>query len=303
MTTGQATLLVITGPTAIGKTGVAIRLAQELNTEILSADSRQFFREMSIGTAKPTKEELNSIPHHFINSLSIKDDYDAGKYEQDALFLLNKLFLKYSVVILCGGSGMYVDAVCKGFDQLPEVEEAQRKKLNDIFETQGIHALQSLLREHDPDHYQYVDLNNPHRLIRALEITLSTGIPYSSLRRGKTAERPFRIVKIGLNTDRDLLYKRINERVDAMMTEGLLEEVKALNPYKKLNALQTVGYKELFDHLEGKYSLEDAVSLIKQNTRRFSKRQMTWFRKDESIVWLDPLKPEFELGDILKRIQ
>jgi len=297
------TLFVLTGPTAIGKTGVAIRLARELNTEILSADSRQFFREMSIGTAKPSQEELNAVPHHFINSLSILDDYDAGKYEQGALALLTKLFEKHSTLILCGGSGMYIDAVCKGFDQLPEVEESQRKKLNDIFETQGISALQNLLREHDPDHYQYVDLNNPHRLIRALEITLSTGTPYSSLRKGKASERPFRIIKVGLTTDREVLYRRINERVDAMMDMGLLQEVITLIPNKKLNALQTVGYKELFDHLEGKYSLADAVALIKQNTRRFSKRQLTWFKKDESTVWLDPLKPEFQLEDILKRIK
>jgi tRNA dimethylallyltransferase len=297
------TLLVITGPTAIGKTGVAIRLAQALDTEILSADSRQFFREMAIGTAKPSPAELRAAPHHFIDSLSIQDDYDAGKYEHDALALLTRLFESHPVVILCGGSGMYVDAVCKGFDLLPEVEESQRKMLNELYKRQGIHALQALLLEHDPDHYQQVDLNNPHRLIRALEITLSTGTPYSGFRKGEGAKRPFRIVKIGLNTEREELYNRINRRVDDMMDQGLLDEVKALLPFKKLNALQTVGYKELFDYLEGKYSLEDAISLIKQNTRRFSKRQLTWFRKDTTIHWMDPLKPEFQLQDILKQLE
>jgi tRNA dimethylallyltransferase len=294
------TLLVIAGPTAVGKTKVAIELALALKTEILSADSRQFFREMSIGTAKPTQKELNDVPHHFINNLSIKDDYDAGKYEQECIILLDKLFQKKETVILCGGSGMYIDAVCKGFDQLPEVEAAQRIQLQNLYVREGISALQALLLEHDPDHYQNVDLKNPQRLMRALEITLGTGKPYSSFRKGAGSKRNFRVLKIGLDTGREALYSRINQRVDQMMEQGLLEEVKSLTSFRMLNALQTVGYKELFDHMEGKYPLGDAVELIKQNTRRFSKRQLTWFKKDESTVWLDPLKPDFNIEEIIK---
>jgi tRNA dimethylallyltransferase len=296
------TLIVITGPTAIGKTKIAIELAQELQTEILSADSRQFFKEMSIGTAKPTPEELAIVPHHFINNLSIHEEYDAGRYEQESLDLLEKLFERKDSVILCGGSGMYIDAVCKGFDPLPEVDESERKKLMDLFETQGIIALQQLLLKHDPEHYNNVDLQNPHRLVRALEITLSTGIPYSSLRKGTGSKRNFRIIKFGLTTEREQLYTRINYRVDNMMEEGLTEEAHILYPFRHLNALQTVGYKELFEYEEGKHSLTAAIDLIKQNTRRFSKRQMTWFRRDESIIWLDPLKPEFRVSEMTKKI-
>jgi tRNA dimethylallyltransferase len=296
------TLLVITGPTAIGKTGLAIELAQRLQTEILSADSRQFFREMSIGTAKPNPAELESAPHHFINNLSIHDDYNAGRYETEAISLLNRLFEKHPIVILCGGSGMYIDAVCKGFDALPDIGEQHRADLNTLFQSEGIAALQSLLLKHDPDHYHVVDLNNPHRLIRALEITLATGIPYSTFRKGEGKKRNFNTLKIGLGTDRNMLYTRINARVDRMMEDGLLEEVRRLFPFRHLNALHTVGYKELFDHLEGKLNLPDAIDLIKQNTRRFSKRQLTWFRKDESIIWMDPFKDLDLATKILNRI-
>jgi tRNA dimethylallyltransferase len=297
------TLLVILGPTAIGKTSLSIELAKALGTEILSADSRQFFREMTIGTAKPSVQELAAVPHHFINNLSIQDDYDAGKYESEAISALNLLFEKNKTLILCGGSGMYIDAVCKGFDPLPAIDEKHRTELNALFESQGIGALQALLLKLDPEHHANVDLNNPHRLIRALEITLATGTPYSAFRKGEGKKRNFKIIKIGLSTDRDLLYTRINERVDLMMEHGFLEEAERLYPFRQLNALRTVGYNELFDYIGGKTSLPAAVDLIKQNTRRFSKRQMTWFRKDEEITWLDPLRETDLVNTILSRIQ
>jgi tRNA dimethylallyltransferase len=292
------TLLVITGPTAIGKTGLAIQLAQAYDTEILSADSRQFFREMNIGTAKPSPEELAAAPHHFINTLGITDNYDAGKYEAEAIELLSKLFQKKSVVILCGGSGMYVDAVCKGFDPLPEIDEKYRKQLNEIFKAEGLPALQQLLQKHDPEHYNFVDLNNPHRLIRALEISLATGNPYSSYRKGISRKRNFKIIRIGLNTNKEILHERINQRVDLMMQAGLESEVRQLYSQRHLNALQTVGYKELFDYIDGKFGLDEAIDLIKQNTRRFAKRQLTWFKKEEQTVWMDP----FGGGNLLEQI-
>ncbi len=257
---------------------------------------------MTIGTAKPTPKELDAVHHHFINNLSIHDDYDAGKYESEAISLLNQLFKKQSALILCGGSGMYIDAVCKGFDALPRIDEKYRITLNSLFGEDGITALQTLLLEHDPDHYHNVDLNNPHRLIRALEITLATGTPYSAFRKGEVKTRNFKVIKIGLHTDRHSLYSRINQRVDRMMEEGLLEEARTLYPFRELNALRTVGYKELFDHLEGKTSLPAAIELIKQNSRNFSKRQMTWFRKDKEIVWMDPSKEINLVAQILNQV-
>ncbi len=302
MTASEPLLLVITGPTAIGKTSLAIRLAQELKTEILSADSRQFYREMTIGTAKPTAEELAAAPHHFVNNISIHDDYDAGKFETEAIAMLDQLFKKHQTVILCGGSGMYVDAVCKGFDPLPEVDEQFRTDLIELHKTRGIEYLQQLLKEKDPEYFQQVDKHNPQRLIRALEICLSTGLPYSGFRKGKEQKRNFRIVKIGLNTDRDTLYKQINQRVEEMMKAGLLQEVEQLLPFRHLQALQTVGYRELFDYLEGKTDLATAITNIKQNTRNFAKRQLTWFRRDESIHWLDPIRDKDAFFKILRLV-
>jgi len=296
------TLLVITGPTAIGKTGLAVQLAKQLNTPILSADSRQFFREMSIGTAKPTQEELLAATHYFINNKSIHDDYDAGQYENEAIGLLATLFKTNRVILLCGGSGMYLDAVCNGFDPIPGVDQAQRETLNQLFKDQGITALQQLLLANDPGHYQNIDLQNPHRLIRALEVTLGSGTPYSDFRKGAGTKRDFNIVKIGLNTDRETLYEQINTRVDAMMEQGLLEEASLLLPFRTLNALQTVGYKELFSYLDGRITLSDAVAQIKQNTRRFAKRQLTWFRKDAAITWFDPRKEEHLAEKILEKV-
>lgn len=281
-------LLVIAGPTAIGKTSLAIRLAKLFQTEIISADSRQFFREMNIGTAKPSDKELAEIKHHFINTISVADNYDAGQYEHEASALLNELFKKYDLVIMAGGSGMYINAVCNGFDDIPEVNENIREQLNTTYKKEGIFPLQEQLSELDPEYYKTIDLNNPQRLIRALEICLSTGQPYSSFRKGKGKARDYTIIKIGLNTDREQLYKRINQRVDEMIEAGLIDEVKNLIKYKHLNALQTVGYKELFNHLDGEQSLQRAIEQIKQNTRNFAKRQLTWFKKDASIKWFEP---------------
>ena len=281
-------LIVITGPTASGKTAASISLAQHFHAPILSADSRQFFREMNIGTAKPTPAELKKAEHHFIGHISIHDDYDAGKFEADALRLLEKLFREHPVVLMAGGSGMYIDAVCKGFDQLPETDELLREELSAVHKEQGIIALQKLLFELDPKHYYSVDLNNPHRLIRALEICIGTGKPYSSFRKGEVKQRDFNIVKIGLEMDRKELYARIDKRVDKMMEEGLLDEVRSLLEFKHLNALQTVGYRELFAYLDGEMPLDKAVEKIKQDTRNFAKRQLTWFRKDKDITMFEP---------------
>ncbi|MCK6650234.1 MAG: tRNA (adenosine(37)-N6)-dimethylallyltransferase MiaA [Bacteroidia bacterium] len=293
------TLLVIAGPTAIGKTALSIQLAKHFNTSILSADSRQFFKEMSIGTAKPTQEEMQGITHYFIDSHSISEDFNVGKYETDAIQLLEKLFKEKDLVLLVGGSGLYVDAICNGLDELPEANENIRKQLEETYQTQGITALQEQLKELDPDYYAQVDLNNPQRLLRALEVCLSTGKPYSKQRTGVKKERNFKCIKIGLNTDREELYERINQRVDIMMQQGLLEEVKKLIHFKNKNALQTVGYKELFDHLEGEISLNEAIELIKQHTRNFAKRQLTWFRRDEQIRWFEPK----QLDDIISYVE
>jgi tRNA dimethylallyltransferase len=281
-------LIVIAGPTAIGKTALSIAIAKAYNCPIISADSRQFFKEMNIGNAKPTVAEMNGIPHYLIDSHTITEDYNVGKYEIESIALLEKLFQTNEKIILVGGSGLYIDAVCKGFDELPEADIETRNKINSVLKSKGIEGLQELLKELDINYYNKVDLQNPQRLSRALEVCLTTGIPYSTFRKGKIKKRNFNIIKIGLNTSRDVLYNRINQRVDEMMTHGLLNEVKSLLPFKHLNALQTVGYKELFDYLENKTDLKSAIDLIKQNTRRFAKRQLTWFRKDEEIKWFEP---------------
>jgi tRNA dimethylallyltransferase len=293
------TLIVIAGPTASGKTQLAIDIAKELNTEIISCDSRQFFKEISIGTAKPTETQLAEIQHHFISNISIQDKYSAGQYENDAIKLLDVLFKKNKNVVLVGGSGLYMDAVMYGLDDIPKVENAARNELNSLYKEEGLVVLQNMLAKLDPEYYKVVDLNNPHRLIRALEIILSTGIPFSEQRQGERKQRDFKIILIGLEVERELLYDRINQRVDHMMEEGLLEEARSVFKFKNLNALQTVGYKELFDYLDNKTDLETAVDLIKQNTRRFAKRQMTWLRKYKELIWL---KPENAKEEILKMI-
>ena len=281
-------LIVLVGPTAIGKTAASIHIAEAFNCPIVSADSRQFFKEMSIGTAKPSAEEMQGVPHYFIDSHSITDEFNVGKYETEAITLLNALFKTNDTVLLVGGSGLYIDAICKGFDELPEADAEVRTKINSLLEEKGIEALQELLKELDPEYYAKVDLQNPQRMSRALEVCLTTGEPYSALRKGNIKKRDFNIIKIGLNTEREILYERINKRVDIMMQQGLLEEVKNLLPQKHLNALQTVGYNELFDFLENKTDLNTAVDSIKQNTRKFAKRQLTWFRRDEEIKWFEP---------------
>ena len=281
------TLIVIAGPTAIGKTELAIKIAQHFQTEIISADSRQFYREMEIGTAKPSAEELSAAKHHFINSLSIKDEFSVGDFEIAALGTLDKIFKKNNFAVLVGGSGLFIKAVTDGFDALPGSEASVRKELNLLLETEGIVPLQKKLNELDPEYYTEVDLNNPQRIIRALEVCLSSGKPFSSFRTKTQQTRHFNILKIGLNTSREELYRRINSRVDEMVTAGLIEEVRNLLPYRKLNALNTVGYSEIFEYLDGMISLEQAIENIKQNTRRFAKRQLTWFRKDEEIKWFE----------------
>ena len=292
-------LIVIVGPTAIGKTALSIAIAKAFNCPIVSADSRQFFIEMNIGNAKPTVIEMQGVPHYFISSHTITEDYNVGKYENEAIALLEKLFQTNEKIILIGGSGLYIDAICKGFDELPEADTETRNKINSLLKSEGIEGLQQLLKELDIDYYNKVDLQNPQRLSRALEVCLTSGTSYSTLRKGKIKKRNFNITKIGLNTSRDVLYDRINKRVDEMMNNGLLNEVKSLQPYKHLNALQTVGYKELFDFLEDKTDLKSAIELIKQNTRKFAKRQLTWFHRDKEIKWFEPE----QVSDILKFIK
>lgn len=278
-------LVVIGGPTAIGKTRISLEISAHFNTEIISADSRQFYKEMNIGTAKPSPDELSRVPHHFVGFLNIWEEYSAGDFERDVLMLLQDLFQKHEVVIMTGGSGLYLDAVCYGFDRMPEVNTEIRQSLNIVYQEQGLKYLQQKLKEVDPDYYKQVDIHNPQRLIRALEVYETTGKPYSHFRKKKTSTRPFDILYIGLDMERTLLYKRINKRVDLMMKEGLLEEVESLKNFQHLNALQTVGYQELFSYFSGDLNLEDAIDLIKRNTRRYAKRQLTWFRRNNNIEW------------------
>lgn len=284
----RGTLIVICGPTASGKTSLALKLAKHFSAEIISADSRQVYKELKIGSAPPSAKELKEAKHHFIASRNLDEDYNAGAFEKDVLQLLEKLFLKNNYAILVGGSGLYIDAVCNGFDKVPASFSEIRKQLQDLYEEKGIEPLREKLKKLDEDYYKKIDLDNPQRLMRALEVCMGSGKPYSSFRKGKTNERNFRIIKIGLELPRDVLYKRIDARVDEMMKSGLLEEAKNLISIKHLNALQTVGYKELFDFFEGKITLEEAVDLIKRNSRRYAKRQLTWFRRDKEIQWFSP---------------
>jgi len=288
MASGKKTLIVIVGPTAIGKTALAITLARQYHTGIISADSRQFFREMEIGTAKPSPEELAAAPHHFINSHSVNTLFSTGDFEIQALDLIHELFKEKDLLIMVGGSGLYIDAVCKGLDDLPETDLRIREQLNQQLAAEGIDSIKSRLSECDPEYFEKVDQFNPQRMIRGLEFFLSTGQKLSSFLTSTKKSRPFHILKIGLNMDRAKLYERINLRVDQMISNGLLDEVRGLYPYRNLNALNTVGYSEIFDHLEGHLTLEQAIDKIKQNTRRFAKRQLTWFRRDETIEWFEP---------------
>ncbi|MBD1434091.1 tRNA (adenosine(37)-N6)-dimethylallyltransferase MiaA [Sphingobacterium sp. DN00404] len=281
-------LIVVVGPTAIGKTAMAITLAKHFKTEIISADSRQFYKEMSIGTAKPDVNELTEVKHHFIDSHTIEEEYSAGDFERDALSLLDTLFEKYDVVVMVGGSGLFVRAVCEGLDNLPKAPAAIRERLNGIFEREGLESLQQKLSEVDPDYYRHADIHNPQRVIRALEVYEATGQPFSSYRLREMAERPFEMVTIGLNMERQKLYDRINLRVDMMIDKGLVNEVRSLLSYRNKPALLTVGYAEIFDFIDGKITLEEAISHIKQNSRRYAKRQITWFKKYGNTVWFEP---------------
>lgn len=282
------TLIVIIGPTAIGKTALAIEIARQFSTEIISADSRQFFKEMEIGTAKPSAEELAAAPHHFINSHSVNTLFSTGDFEIQALKLMDELFQKHDLLVMVGGSGLYIDAICKGLDDLPATDISIREQLNEQLAAEGIEVIKGQLSIHDPEYYAKVDQSNPQRMIRGLEFFLSTGMKLSSFLTNRKKERPFNIIKIGLNTDRSELYNRINSRVDQMMEAGLLDEVKSLQAYRNYNALNTVGYSELFAYLDGELDLDQAVDKIKQNTRRFAKRQLTWFRRDDNITWFEP---------------
>jgi tRNA dimethylallyltransferase len=286
-TNKNKTLIVILGPTAVGKTAMAINIARQFNTEIISADSRQFYRELNIGVASPSPDELSAAKHHFIGNLSIHDDYNVSKYETEALQCLEEIFKTKDTAVLVGGSGLYIDAVCKGIDELPDPEVSLREEIKHLFQQEGVEALRSQLRILDPVYYNEVDLANPKRLMRAIEVCLTTGKTYSSLRINHQLQRPFHIIKIGLTREREELYNNINRRVDLMIENGLLDEVKGLQDFKGLNALNTVGYKELFAYLEDECSLTTALEKIKVNSRRYAKRQLTWFRRYEEIFWFD----------------
>ena len=301
-------LITIIGPTAIRKTALSIALAQHFNCDIISYDSRQFFKEMKIGTAVPSDEELASATHHFIQNKSIFDNYSVGDFEKEAIKKLDELFLKNNVQIMVGGSGLYVDAVLKGFDDFPDIDEEIRTKINADFEQFGIDYLQQKLKELDTDYFQKLStenpqtLQNPQRMKRFVEVCLGTGKPYSSFIGQKKSQRNFTPIIIGLEAEREMMYNRINQRVDIMMNDGLLKEAENLFPNKNLNALQTVGYRELFDFFEGKTSLEFAIEQIKMNTRRFAKRQITWFKRTENTVWFDYLTDRKEIIKLINQL-
>lgn len=282
------TLISIIGPTGIGKTTTAIELARMLETEIISADSRQFYKEMSIGTAKPNADELASAPHHFINSHSIQDVVSAGDFEKEGIEKINLLFEQHDTLVMAGGSGLFVNAILEGLDDLPKAKEGVREALNQAYLEKGLSYLQAQLKDLDPHYYHEVDTSNPQRIIRALEVVKSTGIPFSSWRKNKKNARDFNVISIGLEVERAVLYDRINQRVDNMMIDGLLEEAERLYPFKHLPALQTVGYTELFDYFDNKHSLEDAIAKIKQNSRKYAKRQITWFKRNPNTIWFNP---------------
>lgn len=284
----ENTLVVVAGPTAVGKTAFCIQLGLHFNTDIISADSRQLFKEIQIGTAKPSVHELQTVKHHFIDHLSIKHDYDVKTFEKEALEVIENILNKHNIAILTGGSGMYIKAVTDGFDDMPSSDPGIRAYLNQQLEEKGIEALQQNLLEVDEEYYYNVDKNNPQRIIRALEVYMISNKPFSSFRTGKTAGRDFNIIKVGLERHRAELYDKIDQRMDAMIIEGLFEEAEKLFPYRSHNALQTVGYKEIFDFIEGKYDKEEAIRLLKRNSRRYAKRQMTWFKKDPGYRWFHP---------------
>jgi tRNA dimethylallyltransferase len=297
------TLIVLTGPTGIGKTNVGINLAQYFNAEIVSSDSRQIFKELRIGTAVPSSQELSAVKHHFIHSHSITENYNASRYEMETMQLLIKLFQHYDIVFLVGGSMLYIDAICKGIDIMPDVDQEIRDALKIQYEKEGLESLRLQLKKQDPDYYKIVDLKNPARIIHALEICLMTGKPYSSFRSNPNKKRPFSILKIGLNCEREVLHKRINKRVDIMLQEGLVKEAKTVYRQKHLNSLNTVGYREMFACFDGEISLEKASELIKRNSRRYARKQLTWFRKDKEMKWFEPNQIQEIIEYIEKNIE
>jgi tRNA dimethylallyltransferase len=302
--TAQKYLIVVAGPTAIGKTARAIELAQHFGCDIISCDSRQFFKEMTIGTAVPSKDELAAATHHFIHNKSIFENYTVGDFEKDAMAKLNELYRTNDFAVLVGGSGLYIDAILKGFDDFPEVDPLIRENLTMQYESEGIGYLQQQLHQLDPDYYAVVDTENPQRMMRALEVTLGSGKPYSSYLSRKENRRNFTPIVIGLGADREIMYDRIDRRVDQMINEGLIDEARELYQHRELNALQTVGYRELFAYFGGNGDLDFAISEIKKNTRRFAKRQMTWFRKNNDIQWVHFNAPVDEMIAIIdKRTQ
>jgi tRNA dimethylallyltransferase len=288
MNTKDHTLFVLAGPTASGKTAHAVSLARHFGTQIISADSRQFYKELKIGVAIPSEQEQQLIPHHFIGNISIFDYYNASRYEVEVLSLLDKLFSEHPVIILTGGSGLYIDTVCNGIDDLPVIDQALREQLIGRHAREGLEILRRELFQLDPEFCTTADLKNPKRVLKALEVSMQTGRPYSSFLTRQTRERPFRIIKTGLMPERETLYTRINQRVDEMLSSGLVEEARNLLPHKGINALNTVGYKELFAYFEGQISLDEAIRLIKRNTRHYAKRQITWFARDPSYIWFKP---------------
>ena len=298
MSSKHGTLIVVVGPTGSGKTSLSVELARHYSAPIISTDSRQFYRGMAIGTAQPTAEELAAAKHYFIADREPEDDYNCGKYESDALALLDKLFAENEYVVAVGGSGLYIQALCSGMDALPEANEELRKELTTRLNNEGVAPLAEELRHLDPEYAATADMQNPSRVMRALEVCITSGRPYSEQRHGKTAERSFDIIKIGVDMPRDILYDRINRRVDMMVADGLVEEARTMLPKRELNALQTVGYREMFDYFDGKITADEAIELIKRNSRRYAKRQMTWFRRDTDIVWFAPDK----LNDIIEHI-
>jgi tRNA dimethylallyltransferase len=282
------TLVVIAGPTGVGKTAAAIELAQQLRAEIVSADSRQIYKEMTIGTAKPSREELLIVRHHFIDSHSVMEEYDAATFSEDALKVIEALFQKDDYVILCGGSGLYIRAVCEGFDEIPPIPAGIREELTFMYTEHGLEWLQTKMREMDPLRWETIDRQNPQRLMRALEVKMGTGLSITTFQKNNRRRHSFNIVKIGLELEREQLYKRIDMRMDKMIGLGLFEEAMQLYPFRHFHALQTVGYQEIFDYMDGKYDKDEAIRLMKRNSRRYAKRQLTWFRRDAEIKWFHP---------------
>ncbi|GAA0881208.1 tRNA (adenosine(37)-N6)-dimethylallyltransferase MiaA [Algoriphagus jejuensis] len=290
--TGEKNLILVVGPTAVGKTDLCLMLAKKFETEIVSCDSRQFYREMNLGTAKPSPEELALVPHHLINTRSIAEEYDVKRFEKDGLEILETIFKTNSVAIMTGGSGLFADAIIKGFDEIPTVAPEIRPMVIAAYEEKGLGWLQAEVARIDPEYFSQVDQQNPQRLMRALEVYRGTGLKFSSFRVKRAAVRPFRILKIGLERDREELYRRIDERMDQMIDQGLFEEAESLFAQRHLNSLQTVGYSEIFGYLEGNYDRAEAVRLLKRNSRRYAKRQLTWFRRDAEISWFHPDQSE-----------